>query len=692
MLSALPHDEAIWARPVTTIPGIGPARAERLAVLGVRTWADLLLHVPRHYRVFHACEGFERIDTLTEGSGVLVAGEIIAATVRRSQQRPHLVIESFRLRNGKKHLPIHLLRPVRGWHTPQPSVNVGERVSVRAILKWRNHVPSLAQPEFIAEELPPQDEVIPIYPLTQGVTQNLLRNSIRYVLQNVPSISVSFPGSTDGSDVRRAFRYIHQPATAQEPENGRRRLAWLEIALLPPPTWQSPATPQSDTMREGVLPTKSLCHRFVRSLPFQPTKAQTRVMREWDAEMHQPVGTRRLLTGDVGSGKTMIIAYALLKTVEQGAQGALIAPTRLLATQHAQSLARLFRDLDVTLELLTGSTPADDRERIIAGLQRGETDIVVGTQALIQEHVRFRHLGLGVIDEQHRFGVAQREALESRGAERILVVSATPIPRTMAQTVYRGLPISCLDERPAGRRPVETRWVPSGRRDEVLRFLKRRAEAGEQGFVVCPHIESEFLEGGLGAEEMFAHLQQLVGKGKVLLIHGQMSAERQARAMTAFAAGDVPILVATSIVEVGVDVPKATVMIIEAAHLFGLAQLHQLRGRVGRGDAQAYAILISDGPTQASRHRLDAIRRSTDGFYLAEQDLELRGPGEFSGARQWGMSDLRFVDLARDLDLFDFVNGWREKGNQNFDALIQSLPQGLISRLRRLEHQDGIDD
>ena len=328
-------------------------------------------------------------------------------------------------------------------------------------------------------------------------------------------------------------------------------------------------------------------------------------------------------------------------------------------------------------------TTADERRRILADLYNGAIDIVVGTQAVLQDDVRFRRLGLGVIDEQHRFGVAQREALETKGAERVLIVSATPIPRTLAQTVYRGLPISRLDEKPPGRQPVETLWVPTRRRDEVVEFLRRRTAAGEQAFVVCPYIDSDILDDGLGAEEMFRYLQQSLGNDHVTLIHGRMSAEKQAEAMEAFAAGRVPVLVATSIVEVGVDVPNATIMVIESAHLFGLAQLHQLRGRVGRGNRQSYAILISDGPTAASRERLAAIRRSSDGFYLAEQDLKLRGPGEFVGVRQWGMSDLQFVDLARDVDLFALINAWRAENNERLTAIIDAIPPELKARLMR---------
>lgn len=657
-------------------------RAERLAVLGIRTWGDLLFHVPRRYQVFHFCPSFEHLDTVADGAGVLLRGEVLTANVRRSRTRPHLVIESVIFSDGKRRLPVQQLRPVRGRRMPPPSVKPGSRACLRAVLRWRNDVPHFEQVEFVADGLATADQVIPVYSLTRGITQKLLRDSIEHVLRHVPDSAAELPQEFGAADAFHAFRLLHQPQAPADPERGRRSLALFEIALLPSPTRQF-ASGDKALVSPSQPTTRQLCQTFLDNLPFEPTGAQQRVMAEWDAEVKRPVGTRRLLTGDVGSGKTFIIAYALLKAVELGGQGALIAPTRLLAEQHANSLRNLFRRVDVRLELLTGMTTADERRRILADLYNGAIDIVVGTQAVLQDDVRFRRLGLGVIDEQHRFGVAQREALETKGAERVLIVSATPIPRTLAQTVYRGLPISRLDEKPPGRQPVETLWVPTRRRDEVVEFLRRRTAAGEQAFVVCPYIDSDILDDGLGAEEMFRYLQQSLGNDHVTLIHGRMSAEKQAEAMEAFAAGRVPVLVATSIVEVGVDVPNATIMVIESAHLFGLAQLHQLRGRVGRGNRQSYAILISDGPTAASRERLAAIRRSSDGFYLAEQDLKLRGPGEFVGVRQWGMSDLQFVDLARDVDLFALINAWRAENNERLTAIIDAIPPELKARLMR---------
>ncbi len=688
VLSALPRDASFWTRAVTAIPGIGPVRAERLAVLGIQTWGDLLLHLPRRYQVFHFCPTFEAVDALDDGAGVLMPGEVVAANVRRSWQRPHLVIESVIFSVGPRRFPIHLLRPVRGRRMPPPSVKPGTRVHLRAVLRWRDGVPHFDQPEFVVHNSSVADRVIPVYPLTQGISQKLLRESIHHVLMQA---TTEISGAAAAADVLHALRLLHQPQTPEDPERGRRSLALLEIALLPAPTPKLPSNVQAPASSSGS-PRRPLCEAFLRHLPFEPTGAQRRAMAEWDAEVEQPIGTQRLLTGDVGSGKTLVIAYALLKAVELGGQGALIAPTRLLAEQHANSLRSLLRGLDVRLELLTSLCSADERSRILTDLQNGTIDIIVGTQALLQEGVRFRRLGLGVIDEQHRFGVAQRDALAAKGAERMLIVSATPIPRTLAETVYRGLPVSRLDEKPPGRRPVETLWVPTRRRAEVVDFLRRRTAAGEQAFVVCPYIDSDDHDGGLGAEEMYRHLQQELGKDQVALIHGRMSAERQATAMEAFAAGRVPILVATSIIEVGVDVPHATIMVIEAAHLFGLAQLHQLRGRVGRGDRQAYAILISDGPTAASRERLAAIRRSSDGFYLAEQDLKLRGPGEFIGMRQWGLTDLQFVDLARDIDLFTLVNSWRDKNDEKLAALIDSIPVEWKERLIRRRLHEVTDE
>jgi len=396
------------------------------------------------------------------------------------------------------------------------------------------------------------------------------------------------------------------------------------------------------------LPTEEgLLNGFLKSLPFNLTKAQERVLMEILADLREPRPMSRLLQGDVGSGKTVVAAAALLMAVANGAQGVIMAPTEILAEQHYATLNNLFQTVKVNLRLLTGSLNSAEREEAYREIASGHAQVVVGTHALIQERVEFHDLALAVIDEQHRFGVRQRSALRQKGHNpHVLVMTATPIPRTLALTVYGDLDISIIDELPPGRKEINTQWMAPRERERAYTFLRSQVERGNQAFIICPLIEESEKIDAKAAVEEYERLQAIFSDLRLGLIHGRMSAPEKEAVMRSFYQGNLDILVATPVVEVGIDVPQATVLLVEGADRFGLAQLHQFRGRVGRGEAQSYCLLLADSPSSQAEERLKAIEASQDGFYLAEVDLEMRGPGEFFGTRQSGLPDLKVAKLS----------------------------------------------
>ncbi|MGC9334607.1 MAG: ATP-dependent DNA helicase RecG, partial [Anaerolineae bacterium] len=519
--------------------------------------------------------------------------------------------------------------------------------------------------EPLEKELIHTGRIVPIYPLTRGITSRWMRRIMKRVLEHwAPRLTDHLPKPIRERerllDLSTAIQQIHFPAGDQEKDKARHRLSFdefffIQLGMLHHRlNWQRQAATPLTT-------DQNLLSAFIESLPFELTDAQKRSLDSILEDLSGPVPMSRLLQGDVGSGKTVVAAAAMLMAVAAGKQAALMAPTEILAEQHYRTIMELLADTEglglgrpVTVELLTGSLGRVDRRKIYTALASGEADIVVGTHALIQKHVVFDDLALVVVDEQHRFGVLQRGALRGKGGTpHMLVMSATPIPRSLALTVYGDLEISVIDELPPGREPIETRWLLPRERERAYGFLRSQVERGRQAFILYPLIEESDKVEARAAVDEYERLQSEVFPDLTLgLLHGRMKPREKDSVMQRFREGEIDILISTSVIEVGIDVPNATVMLIEGADRFGLAQLHQFRGRVGRGEHRSYCLLLSDSAspddpnTKTTWERLKAIEETQDGFVLAEKDLELRGPGDFFGVRQSGLPALRLASLS----------------------------------------------
>jgi ATP-dependent DNA helicase RecG len=529
--------------------------------------------------------------------------------------------------------------------------------------------PILQNPEWEPVELEPLKtrRIVPIYPLTRGLSSHKMRDIQKQVVNGfagkVPDpLPVSIRQRRAFYTLPYTLQQVHFPDSQESLHAARQRLVFDELFLLQlgmlglRRDWQSaPGIP--------VPYNEQALTAFTGMLPFELTGAQKRVINEMLADMARDVPMNRLLQGDVGAGKTVIAAAGMVAAVQGGLQAALMAPTEILAEQHYQGLSSLLEQLGIRVTLLTGSTPASERTAIYAAITDGTAQVVIGTQALIQDKVNFKKLGLVVIDEQHRFGVEQRKALRDKGVAspngspadgsaesepnpHLLVMSATPIPRSLALSLYGDLDLSILDEMPPGRQEIKTRWLRPSERERAYSFVQSQIESGRQAFIICPLVEESDKIDAKAAVVEYERLQKEVFPDlKLDLLHGRMKSDEKEEVMRGFYAAETDILVSTSVIEVGIDVPNSTVMVIEGANRFGLAQLHQFRGRVGRGAHQSYCLLLADTVTGDAEERLSALEQTNDGFVLAEKDLEIRGPGEFFGQRQSGLPELQLASL-----------------------------------------------
>jgi ATP-dependent DNA helicase RecG len=655
------------AAPVTTLRGVGPALAGKLEKLAVYRVEDLLFLLPLRYE---DRTRLTRIGSARPGDRCLVTGEVLLAETVFRGRRSLLV----RIGDGSGQLTLRFFYFSR---QQEAQFRTGARLSCFGDVRMGPGGIEMIHPEYRmlreGQEPVTSDALTPIYSVTEGVQQGRLRGLVRQALQVMRSAPPEelMPADQlqdlDMPPLAEALVYLHEPprdADLAMLSEGRhpsqQRLAFEEL-LAHYLSLRNLRRLAEKEAAPALQAGDALVSRFLASLPFELTAAQARVSGEIREDLRRPHPMMRLIQGDVGSGKTVVAAIAALHAVAAGKQAAIMAPTELLAEQHLQNFSAWLEPLDVRLAWLSGSQKKKERAASLAAIADGSADVVVGTHALFQEGVEFHDLALVVIDEQHRFGVHQRLALRDKGVgaeghPHQLVMTATPIPRTLAMAAYADLDTSVIDELPPGRKPVRTVVLPDTRRDEVVERVRRACADGQQAYWVCPLIEESELLDYEAAEARYQSLSADLPGLSVGLVHGRMKASAKEGVMRAFKDAEIDLLVATTVIEVGVDVPNASLMIIENAERMGLSQLHQLRGRVGRGREHSHCVLLYRQPLgQLARSRLAVMRESNDGFYVAQRDLELRGPGELLGTRQTGLPQYRIADLARDGELMPKV-------------------------------------
>lgn len=650
---------------VTVIRGVGPAMAGKLGKMGISTLCDLLHTFPHRYDDYTL---MKPIQDLMYGETVTVIGTIWETRAQRTRNNQVIIRSTINDGTGS----------VQATWFNQPwlakSLVSGMQIVISGTLDQYLGRLIFNNPSWEPLEMEPlrTRRMVPIYPLTKGLTAAKMREMMRTAVSDWSAkLPEPMPEAIrqrhDLYDMRQAMQQIHFPDSSQTMHKARQRIIFDELFMLQLGMQEKRKAWRAEPGIALTTDSDALA-AFYASLPYTLTNAQQRVVKEILGDMAQATPMNRLLQGDVGSGKTVVAATALLTAVKSpitgGAQAALMAPTSILAEQHYAGLNELLSAQGVTVALLTGGTSAKEKAQIYADLEAGNIQVIIGTHALIQDGVQFNKLALTIIDEQHRFGVDQRAALRDKGARtestegengrfnpHMLVMSATPIPRTLALSMYGDLDISVIDEMPPGREEIRTRWMFPTERQRAYNFVESQVKKGRQAYIIYPLVEeSDKIEGKAAVEE-YERLQTVVfPQLKLGLIHGRLRADEKEAVMRSFNDGEIDILVATAVIEVGVDVPNSTVMMIEGANRFGLAQLHQFRGRVGRGEHQSYCILIAAEAEGTAKERLQALEQSNDGFALAEKDLEIRGPGEFLGRRQSGLPELKLASLS-DMDM-----------------------------------------
>ena len=643
--------------PLTGLPGVGPARAKKLEKLGLHTLGDTLEHLPQRYEDRRACCA---IADAPEDRPCCISA-VVAAQPRVSFVRRGLSLVKVRAVDGTGTVFITFFNQ----DYIREVMCTGQTYVFYGTVERQGNLFSMTNPVFEREGSSRFTGLImPVYPLTAGISNNLLagltRRAVDECLDGLPEVlPARLRKAHQLCQIQYARKHIHYPASFEELAIARRRLVFEELFILTCGLAQL-----KDRRGQGsgrVLAGEP--EAFTALLPFAPTGAQRRAMEDIAGDLRSGKVMNRLVQGDVGSGKTAVAAYGAWTAARNGVQCAMMAPTELLAEQHARTLERLLSPAGVRVALLTAAVKGREKKALLAALAAGEIDLLVGTHALFSEGVEYRELGLVIADEQHRFGVAQRSALAEKGGvvpPHVLVMSATPIPRTLALIVYGDLDVSVINELPPGRTPVKTVLVGENKRQSMYGFVRKQAAEGRQVYIVCPSVEEN---GGAGWEDgpsldlkaVTAYARELSERVfpdlRVGFVHGRLKSREKEAVMSSFAGGGLDVLVSTTVIEVGVDVPNASLMIIENAERFGLSQLHQLRGRVGRGKHESFCVLVTSSRSETARERLRALCATNDGFQLAEEDLRLRGPGDFFGKRQHGLPQLKVADFAADMEL-----------------------------------------
>lgn len=629
---------------VSVLKGIGAETEKTLHELGIHTVADLLGYFPYRYDDYE----LRNLEEVKHDERVTVEGKVHSEPVLTyyGKKRSRL---TFRLLVGRFLITaICFNRPYL-----KRSLILGDTVSVTG--KWDKNRQSIMVQEFKKGTHEQDGSIEPVYSVKENVTVKMMRRFVKQALTlYVDKANDPLPNQLVSAyklmSYQEALKIIHLPETRDSLKQARRRFVYEEFLIF---QLKMQAIRKKEREKTSGIPhpfSKEAVFEFVHSLPFPLTKAQSRVLDEIMSDMASHYRMNRLLQGDVGSGKTAVAAIALYAAHLSGFQGALMVPTEILAEQHADSLYQLFEKWNLNIALLTSSVKGKRRRELLERLKAGEIDVLVGTHALIQDEVEFQQLGLVITDEQHRFGVEQRKKLRNKGQDPdVLFMTATPIPRTLAITVFGEMDVSVIDELPAGRKQIETYWVKHDMLERILTFVDKELKKGRQAYIICPLIEESDKLDVQNAIDVHSMLTEAYrGKWSIGLMHGKLASDEKDQVMRAFTANEVQILVSTTVVEVGVNVPNATIMVIYDADRFGLSQLHQLRGRVGRGEHQSFCILMADPKSETGKERMRIMSETTDGFELSEKDLELRGPGDFFGKKQSGMPEFKVADMVHD--------------------------------------------
>ena len=680
--------------PVTVLPRVSDKLASSLERIGIIQIKDLLLHLPFRYQDRTKSTPLGQISI---GRSVMVTGRIIDVRINLGRRRSLIV----RIDDETGSMSMRLFHFNQG---QRQRLENGTWLRCFGEVRLIRNSYEMIHPEYSVYDYPPPevqaDTYTPIYRLTEGVGQTMMRNLVKAAMdlflkrEMIDPLPDQILVTNELIGLSEALQTIHAPPVGefelQAEEHHQpaiRRLIFEEMVSF------QIARRTHKQLRQSVgapslRPTGTLSRRLRESLTFEPTNSQRSVIYEILDDLKKPTPMLRLVQGDVGCGKTLVAAAAAAWAVDSGYQIAIMAPTELLAEQHLKSFSNWFGPLGIEVRLLTGRLPAKERKSVEHALRYGQANIVIGTHALFQEKVEFRNLGMVIIDEQHRFGVGQRYAFRQKGVSdelvpHQLVMTATPIPRTLAMTFYADLDVSSITEMPPGRLPVETRIMPSSNRRHAIDLIKQLCAAGQQVYWVCPIIEKSDVLDVESAVEAEKYVKKALPDYHVGLVHGRLKSDRRDRIMKSFRDGDINVLVATTVIEVGVDVPNASLMVIESADRLGLSQLHQLRGRVGRGASQAQCLLLFKSPlSQTAKKRLNVMRDTNDGFKIAETDLDLRGAGELLGTRQTGSQLFRIAELPRDMDMINEVN-------QAAQQIMKQHPENARELIRRWTPREG---